>query len=169
MCNVGQSGKHRSRSRKSTNFSRSRQFNYQNIPFDLTKKMNTHILCFCPLIRKLQAFEILKWAKESQWTKQRTSNFTREIQLFIFSRLWNTAFLRYALYLNNIFLYFITLYIIKQKNNLISQPKYMWRVLKRTVSMRRFFWAPTTCVLAEKQENNYNFTLIKFPYLHLCL
>ena len=56
----------------------------QNIPCDLTKKMNTHTLCFCPLIRKLQAFEILEWAKESQWTKQRTSNFTREIQ-FIFS------------------------------------------------------------------------------------
>ena len=50
----------------------------KNIPWDLTKKMNTHTLCFCPLIRKLQAFEILKWAKESQWTKQRTSNFTRE-------------------------------------------------------------------------------------------
>ena len=50
----------------------------------LTKKMNTHTLCFCPLIRKLQAFEILKWAEESQWTKQRTSNFTREIQLIYF-------------------------------------------------------------------------------------
>ena len=36
-----------------------------------------------------------------------------EIQLSIFSRLWNTAFLKYALYLINIFLYFITLYIIK--------------------------------------------------------
>ena len=35
-----------------------------------------------------------------------------KIQLFIFSRLWNTAFLKYALYLINIFLYFITLYII---------------------------------------------------------
>ena len=57
---------------------------YQNIPCDLTKKMNTHTLCFCPLLRKLQAFIILKWAKESQWTKQRTTKFTREIQL-IFS------------------------------------------------------------------------------------
>ena len=36
-----------------------------------------------------------------------------KIQPFIFSRLWNTAFLKYALYLFNIFLYFITLYIIK--------------------------------------------------------
>ena len=49
-----------------------------------SKKMNTHTLCFCPLLRKLQAFEILKWAQGSQWRKQRTSNFTREIQ-FIFS------------------------------------------------------------------------------------
>ena len=33
----------------------------------------------------------------------------------------------------------------KQKNNfLISQPKHMLWVLKRTVSMRRFFWAPKT-------------------------
>ena len=37
-----------------------------------------------------------------------------KIQLFIFSRLWNTAFLKYAFYLSNIFLYFITLYIIKR-------------------------------------------------------
>ena len=37
-----------------------------------------------------------------------------KIQLFIFSRLWNTAFLKYALYLINIFLYFITLYIINR-------------------------------------------------------
>ena len=36
-----------------------------------------------------------------------------KIQLLIFSRLWNTAFLKYALYLIIIFLYFITLYIIK--------------------------------------------------------
>ena len=56
----------------------------QNFPCDLTKKMNTHTLCFCPLIRKLQENEILKWAQGSQWRKQRTSNFTREIQL-IFS------------------------------------------------------------------------------------
>ena len=50
----------------------------------LIKKMNTHTLCFCQLIRKLQAFEILKWAQGSQWRKQRTFDFTREIQL-IFS------------------------------------------------------------------------------------
>ena len=29
--------------------------------------MNTYTLCFCPLIRNLQAFEILKWAQGSQW------------------------------------------------------------------------------------------------------
>ena len=123
MCHVCQNWNHRSRSRESENFSKSRQSNYQNIPCDLTKKMNTHTLCFCPLIRKLQAFEILKWAKESQWTKQRTSNFTREIQL-IFSLQWKYNFLyfhgceiqlllKYALYLINIFPYLITLYTIK--------------------------------------------------------
>ena len=53
---------------------------------DLTKKMNTHTLSFCPLIRKLQAFEILKWAQRGQWLKQRTSNSIGEIQL-LFSRL----------------------------------------------------------------------------------
>ena len=59
----------------------SRQINYQNFSCDLTKKMNTNSLCFRTLIRKLQAFEILKWAQESKWRKQRTSNFTCEIQL----------------------------------------------------------------------------------------
>ena len=56
-----------------------------------SKKINTHTLCLCPLIRKLQAFEILKWAQGSQWRKQRTSDFTHEKQL-IFSQLWNTSF-----------------------------------------------------------------------------
>ena len=35
---------------------------------------------FCPVLRKLQAFGILKWAQGSQWRKQRTSNSTHEIQ-----------------------------------------------------------------------------------------
>ena len=120
--NVQRSAK-RSRSRKSENFSKSGQIYYQNVSCDLTKKMNTHTLCFCPLIRKLQAFEILKWAQWSQGRKQRTSYFTREIQL-IFSRLWKYSFLyfhsceiqlflKYTLYLIHNFLYFITLYIIK--------------------------------------------------------
>ena len=63
-----------------------------NIPCDLTKEMNTHTLCFCSLIRKFQAIVILKWAKECQRTKQRTSNVTREIQL-IFSLQWKYSFL----------------------------------------------------------------------------
>ena len=50
-------------------------------PCDLTKKMNTNTLCFCPLINRLKVFEILKWAQGSQWRKQRTSSFTRETQL----------------------------------------------------------------------------------------
>ena len=40
----------------------------------------------------------------------------------------------------------------------------LW-VLKRTVSMRRFFRAPKTHVTIDGYENNYNFTIIKFPYL----
>ena len=57
-----QNWNHRSRSKESENFSKSPHIYYQNIPCNLTKKMNTHTLCFCSLIRKLQAFEILKWA-----------------------------------------------------------------------------------------------------------
>ena len=45
--------------------SKSRQFNYQNLPCDLAKKMNTHTLCFCPLIRKLRVFENLVGSKKS--------------------------------------------------------------------------------------------------------
>ena len=91
MYNDGQNWNHKSWSRKRENFSKSWQFNYQNFPCDLTKKMNTHTLCFCPLIRKLQPFEILKWAQGSQWRKQRTSNIISEIQL-IFSLQWKYNF-----------------------------------------------------------------------------
>ena len=42
----------------------------------------------------------------------------------------------------------------------------LW-VLKRTVSMRRFFWAPKTHVEIDGLENNHNFALIKFSYLDL--
>ena len=45
-----------------------------------------------------------------------------KIQLYIFSRLWNIAFWKYALYLINIFLYFITLYIIKTCLNWLLLP-----------------------------------------------
>ena len=47
---------------KSENFSKSRQLPKFSLQ---AKKMNTHTLYFCPLIRKLQAFEILKWAEGS--------------------------------------------------------------------------------------------------------
>ena len=43
----------------------------------------------------------------------------------------------------------------------------LW-VLKRTLSMRRFFWAPKTYVKINGQENIYNFTLKIFVYLNLC-
>ena len=91
MYNDGPSWNHKSRSRKKEDFSKSWQFNYQIFSCGLNKKMNTHTFCFCPLIRKLQAFEILKWAQGSQWRKQRISNFTREIQL-IFSLQWKYSF-----------------------------------------------------------------------------
>ena len=52
---------------------------------------------------------------------------------------------------------------------LISQQKHMLWVLKRTVSMRRFFWAPKTYDKTDGQENIYNFTLNFFVYLRLCL
>ena len=39
----------------------------------------------------------------------------------------------------------------------------LW-VLKITVSMRRFFWAPKTYVKTDGQENIYNFTLEIFVY-----
>ena len=46
-----------------------------------------------------------------------------------------------------------------QTNNfLISLPKHMLWVLKRTVSKRRFFWAPKTYVKTDRWENIYNFT-----------
>ena len=40
----------------------------------------------------------------------------------------------------------------------------LW-VLKRTVSMRRFFWAPKTYVQSDGFENIYNFTLKNFEFL----
>ena len=46
---------------------------------------------------------------------------------FIFSRLWNIAFLKYALYLINIFLYFMTLYMIKDYIDIACFLKYLSR------------------------------------------
>ena len=48
--------------------------NNQNVPSDPIKKMNIHMVVFCPLIRKLKAFENLKCAQRSLWRKQRTSH-----------------------------------------------------------------------------------------------
>ena len=42
----------------------------------------------------------------------------------------------------------------------------MW-VLKRTVSMRQFFWVPKTYAKKYGQEYIYNFTLNFFEYLNL--
>ena len=51
------------------------------------------------------------------------------------------------------------------KNNfLISQPKHMLWVLKRTVSMRRFFWAPKTYL---KTDGYLQFYAKKFVNLNL--
>ena len=70
--------------------------------------------CF-PLKRKeLCHIELLPLGHiEKNRKSYRENNYGCEIQLFIFSRLWKTAFKKYALYLINIFLYFITLHIIK--------------------------------------------------------
>ena len=68
--------------------------------------------------------------------------FTAEkIQLMIFSRLWNTAFFKYALYLINIFLYFITLYIInmeieflKHETKLQEELLTQWTIHRKTLT-----------------------------------
>ena len=52
-------------------------------------------------------------------------------------------------------------------NFLISQSKHMLWVLKRTVSMRRFFLAPKTYVQTDGLKNIYNFTFKNFAYLNL--
>ena len=49
---------------------------------------------------------------------------------------------------------------------LISQLKHMLWVLKRTVSMRRFFREPKTHVKMDGQENIHNCTLKSFAYLY---
>ena len=45
----------------------------------------------------------------------------------------------------------------------------MLRVLKRTVSMRRFFRASKTYVKTDGQKIIFNFTLKNFVYLNLCI
>ena len=85
--------------------------------------MNTHTLCFCfcPLIRKLQVFEILKWVQGSQWRKQRHPILPLKYNIY-FHCSENTAFyiftaVKYSFFkiciiFNQYFLYFITSYII---------------------------------------------------------
>ena len=46
---------------------------YQNVPHVLNKKIASHTWCFCSQIRKLEAFELLKWAALSEWKSQRWS------------------------------------------------------------------------------------------------
>ena len=50
-------------------------------------------------------------------------------------------------------------------NCLISQPKHMLWVLKRTVAMRRFFWAPNYRLNLMCKKNINNFTLNICVYL----
>ena len=49
-------------------------------------------------------------------------------------------------------------------NIAISEPKHMLWVLKRTVSMRRFFWAPITKAKIDLKGNNYTLTIEILPY-----
>ena len=58
-------------------------------------------------------------------------------------------------------LYVKSVYQKKKKQKIfwffISQPKHMLRVLKLTVSLRRFFWAPKKYVKPDGLENIYNY------------
>ena len=45
----------------------------------------------------------------------------------------------------------------------------MLLVLKRTVSMKQFFWTPKTYVKSDGLENIHNFTLKHFVYPNLCV
>ena len=49
-------------------------------------------------------------------------------------------------------------------NFLSSNTKHMLWVLKRTVSMRQFLWAPKTYVKIDQLENIHNFTTKSFIY-----
>ena len=75
-----------------------------------------------------------------------------KIQLFIFSRLWNTAFWKYALYLINIFLYFITLYIIKHTITFVLLVK------RNPIKIKRIRWYIHNHL---KEQNKYIFYCYK--------
>ena len=79
--------------------------------------MSTHTLCFCPLTRKLQAFETLKVNGESRGhpispVKYNLYFHCSENTTFYIFTVVKYSFLEHALYLIHIFLYFYTLYII---------------------------------------------------------
>ena len=48
---------------------------------------------------------------------------------------------------------------------LTHQFKHVFWVLKGTVSLRRFFWVPTTYVLVEKYENNFQIRTLIWRWL----
>ena len=58
--------------------------------------------------------------------------------------------------------------VYQKINFLISKPKHMLWVLKRTVSMRRFFWAPKTYVKADGKDNIYNFIVVTIALATKC-
>ena len=92
---VRQNWNHRSWSKESENFSKSRQLNYQNFPCDLIKKMNTHTFVSLSTNKKV----IANWKSEvgSRKLKQRTSSFNGEKKLYsIFSHV-KYNFFKYTL------------------------------------------------------------------------
>ena len=114
-----------------------------------TKENEYAHMYFCPLIRKLFEFENLKWAKGGQQRKQRTSNFTHEIQFIfwllkfnlVYFHMWNIFFFKYTFYLINIFLYFISLYIIKSS---LCAPTWGSHGLRNLLTLVAVCWMPVT-------------------------
>ena len=102
----------------------------QNCPCDLTKKMNTHTLCFCPRIesyRRLKFWNGLKAVNgESRGypispVKYNLYFHCIEIQLFIVSPLWNTAyFLKKCIIFNQYFPVFHYFVVNNETNNLFG-------------------------------------------------
>ena len=83
MCNAGQNWNHRSRSRESETFSKSRQIYYQKFPCDLTKKMITHTLCFLSTNKKATGV----------WNSEGGSRKSMEKAEDIQFRSWNTTYI----------------------------------------------------------------------------
>ena len=92
------------------------KINFQHFPCDLRKWIPT--LCILSNNKKVTGV----WNSEVRAHPISSVKYNlyfqgSEIQLFIFSQLWNTAFINSALYWISIFLYFITLYIINSYIN----------------------------------------------------